>query len=140
MHCLPPLRRSAELSNIKLRRSEKKVQLWGRLAARTAAAMLQLLMLVPGSLGPLPASLARLPPAMLIACRTAPDQAVPRLCLNPSLAPTKQVLNEVNHSDRVRFPLMNPAKPTKVLERVATGADKIFVLVSACRQEPRASV
>lgn len=43
---------------------------------------------------------------------------------------TPQVLNEVNHSDRVRFPLMNPAKPTKVLERVATGADKIFVLVS----------
>lgn len=40
-----------------------------------------------------------------------------------------QVINEINHSAGVRYPLMNPDKPGKVLERVATGADKIFVLV-----------
>ena len=50
-----------------------------------------------------------------------------RLCSIPF--PPAQVLNEVNHSDRLRFPLMNPAKQGKVLERVATGADKIYVLV-----------
>lgn len=50
-------------------------------------------------------------------------------CLLPPTTPA-QLLNEVNHSDRMRFPLMNPAKPGKVLERVATGADKIYVLVS----------
>lgn len=44
--------------------------------------------------------------------------------------PCMQVINAINHSAGVRYPLMNPAKPSKVLERVATGADKIFVLVS----------
>jgi hypothetical protein len=39
------------------------------------------------------------------------------------------VLNEINHSDRCRYPLMNPAKPGKVLERIASGPDKITILV-----------
>ncbi|KAL4421686.1 hypothetical protein ABPG77_010630 [Micractinium sp. CCAP 211/92] len=42
----------------------------------------------------------------------------------------KKVINAINHSAGVRYPLMNPAKPSKVLERVATGADKIFVLIN----------
>ncbi|KAL4857947.1 ATP-dependent DNA helicase MER3 [Chlorella vulgaris] len=40
------------------------------------------------------------------------------------------VLNEVNHSGRLRYPIMNPAKPTKVLERIATAAHKIHILVN----------
>ncbi|KAL4457640.1 hypothetical protein ABPG75_012505 [Micractinium tetrahymenae] len=42
----------------------------------------------------------------------------------------KKVINEINHSAGARYPLMNPAKPGKVLERVATGQDKIFVLIN----------
>ena len=29
----------------------------------------------------------------------------------------------------MRYPVMNPAKPGKVLERIASAADKIFILV-----------
>lgn len=42
------------------------------------------------------------------------------------------MLNEVNHSDRARYKVMNPAKPGKVLERIASGPDKIFILVRCC--------
>ncbi len=45
-----------------------------------------------------------------------------------------QVLNEVNHSARVRYPIMaaagKPGKPGKVLERISTAAHKIHILVS----------
>jgi hypothetical protein len=44
-----------------------------------------------------------------------------------------QVLNEVNHSDRVHYPIMGPGKPGKpgkVLERISTAAHKIHILVS----------
>jgi len=49
------------------------------------------------------------------------------------------VLNEINHSEAVRFPLMNPAKPGKVLERVASGPDKVYVLVRGRRSEEHTS-
>ncbi len=45
------------------------------------------------------------------------------------MPPSSQVLNEVNRSGRLRYPIMNPAKPTKVLERIATAAHKIHILV-----------
>ncbi|PRW56253.1 putative ATP-dependent DNA helicase HFM1 isoform A [Chlorella sorokiniana] len=82
--------RSAELANIKLRRSEKK--------------------------------------ASTVTVTSGPVQQERQQQQRPQRP--EVVLNGVNHSDRVRFPLMNPAKPGKVLERVATGADKIFVLVN----------
>ena len=42
------------------------------------------------------------------------------------------MLNEIPHSDRGRYPLLNPATPGKVLERIASGADKITILVGGC--------
>jgi hypothetical protein len=48
------------------------------------------------------------------------------------------VLNEVNHSGRLRYPIMNPAKPTKVLERIATAAHKIHILVLFSTSPPPA--
>lgn len=43
------------------------------------------------------------------------------------------MLNEVNHSDRVRYAVLNPAKPGKVLERISTADHKIFILVGGGR-------
>ena len=43
----------------------------------------------------------------------------------------KRVLNEVNHSEGQRHRVMDPARPDKILERIASGADKIFILVRA---------
>ncbi|PSC72871.1 putative ATP-dependent DNA helicase HFM1 isoform B [Micractinium conductrix] len=42
----------------------------------------------------------------------------------------KKILNESNKAGGTRHPLINPEKPGKLLERVATGADKIYVLIN----------
>lgn len=97
-----PPRRSAELANIKLRRSEKKAR--QPVASLQSPAPLLLLVHVPYKSRP---------------CAKAPCNHAPR----------PQVLNEVNHSDRVRYPIMG-AKPGKVLERITSAAHKIHILVS----------
>lgn len=64
------------------------------------------------------------------AAAAAPLAVAPRFTsMSPSSTLPAKVLNEVNKSERSRHPLMNPSKPGKLLERVATGADKIHVLV-----------
>lgn len=53
--------------------------------------------------------------------------------------PPAQVLNELNHSPSMRYPIMDPQKPSKVLQRIAGGPDKIQILVRAGRPAGRQS-